>query len=236
MRPTSSTGSRPRRGRPRRAGGFPAGNPWFTARASPTGCSSWPPRRRVRASLTSPLQDAEIAAYGMIDGGPAGEVTLDATPATRLDVDADCHRAGHARLGGAGAVGGGAGGDGGDLRDADRLPRHADAVRQTHRHVPGAAAPRRGPVDRDRAGAVHRHRRRRRDGHAGAVAEGQPVQAPDRPHRPAGRGRGDPDAWRHRDDVGIPGQPLRQAAGDDRPPVRGYRSPSRPADRALQAG
>jgi alkylation response protein AidB-like acyl-CoA dehydrogenase len=33
--------------------------------------------------------DAEIAAYGMIDGGPAGEVTLDATPAGRLDVDAD---------------------------------------------------------------------------------------------------------------------------------------------------
>jgi hypothetical protein len=32
--------------------------------------------------------DAEIAAYGMIDGGPAGEITLDATPATRLDVDA----------------------------------------------------------------------------------------------------------------------------------------------------
>jgi alkylation response protein AidB-like acyl-CoA dehydrogenase len=32
--------------------------------------------------------DAEIAAYGMIDGGPAGEVLLDATPATRLDVDA----------------------------------------------------------------------------------------------------------------------------------------------------
>jgi alkylation response protein AidB-like acyl-CoA dehydrogenase len=32
--------------------------------------------------------DTEIAAYGMIDGGPAGEVSLDATPATRLDVDA----------------------------------------------------------------------------------------------------------------------------------------------------
>jgi alkylation response protein AidB-like acyl-CoA dehydrogenase len=31
---------------------------------------------------------AEIAAYGMIDGGPAGEVTLEATPAARLDVDA----------------------------------------------------------------------------------------------------------------------------------------------------
>jgi alkylation response protein AidB-like acyl-CoA dehydrogenase len=84
--------------------------------------------------------DAEITAYGMIDGGPAGEVTLDATPATRLDVDAG-HRAGHARLGGAGAVGRGAGRDGNDLRDAHRLPRHAHAVRQTHRDVPGPAAP-----------------------------------------------------------------------------------------------
>jgi alkylation response protein AidB-like acyl-CoA dehydrogenase len=31
--------------------------------------------------------DAGIAAYGMIDGGPAGEVTLDAAPASRLEAD-----------------------------------------------------------------------------------------------------------------------------------------------------
>ncbi len=33
--------------------------------------------------------DAETTPYGMIDGGPAGEVTLDATPAARRDVDAE---------------------------------------------------------------------------------------------------------------------------------------------------
>lgn len=32
--------------------------------------------------------EAEVAPYAMIDGGPAGEVTLDATPSRRLDVDA----------------------------------------------------------------------------------------------------------------------------------------------------
>ncbi|MCU4652830.1 acyl-CoA dehydrogenase family protein [Roseibacterium sp. SDUM158016] len=33
--------------------------------------------------------DAQIVPYGMIDGGPAGEVLLDGTPATRLDLDAE---------------------------------------------------------------------------------------------------------------------------------------------------
>ncbi len=33
-------------------------------------------------------EDADVTAYGMIDGGPAGEVTFDAAPCHRLDVDA----------------------------------------------------------------------------------------------------------------------------------------------------
>ncbi|MEM6390863.1 MAG: acyl-CoA dehydrogenase family protein [Pseudomonadota bacterium] len=33
-------------------------------------------------------EDVEVISYGMIDGGPAGEVILDATPGTRLGIDA----------------------------------------------------------------------------------------------------------------------------------------------------
>ena len=126
--------------------------------------------------------------------------------------------AGHARLGGSGALGRGARGDGCNLRDADRVSRHAQAVRPAHRCLPGASAPCRRPVDRDRAGAVHHHRRRRRDGRAGPVAPREPGQASGGPHRKGRGGGSDPDAWRHRDDVGVSGQPLRQAAGHDRPP------------------
>jgi alkylation response protein AidB-like acyl-CoA dehydrogenase len=145
--------------------------------------SRWPSRTDGLGLFDIAATEAEITAYGMIDGGPAGEVTLDAAHATRLDVDATAS-AGHARLGRAGAVGRGAGRDGNDLRHANRLPRHAHAVRQTHRQLPGVAAPRRGPVDRDRAGTVHHHRRRRRHGYAGPGQKGEPGQAFDRPHRP----------------------------------------------------
>ena len=112
-------------------------------------------------------------------------------------------RAGHRRR-----VRGGTGRHAGLGRHDARLPQDAQAVRRGHRQVPGARAPHGRHADRDRAGAVHRDQRGRQPGRRDARHLGKRLarlggQELHRPRGQAGRRGFDPDARRHRHDLGI---------------------------------